>query len=151
MIRRRWSIFALSVPLMAMALACLAQDGAQAAPASSGGKILSSDRAALAPRSAKNAAPSYPDWAAAVVPVYPHALPSSGLITPKLYGIATTDAFSTVVAWYKARVHGAWSESEGGNTWSVKSSGLRIQISKNYYDESAEEKPGTRVALTKYP
>jgi hypothetical protein len=57
----------------------------------------------------------------------------------------------TVVAWYKSRVHGAWSESEGGNTWSVKSGGLRIQISRNYYDDSGTEKPGTRVALTRYP
>lgn len=93
---------------------------------------------------------SYPDWAAAVVPVYPHCLPSCGLITPKLYGIATTDNLPTVVAWYKSRVHGEWSESEGGNTWSVVSRGLRIQISANYYDESAQEKPGTRVALTRY-
>jgi hypothetical protein len=98
-----------------------------------------------------NTAPSYPDWAAAVVPAYPHALPSSGPITPKLYGIATTDHMATVVAWYKSRVHDAWSESEGGNTWSVKSGGVRIQISANFYDESGAEKPGTRVALTKYP
>ena len=101
-------------------------------------------------RAAESAAPSYPDWAAAVVPAYPHALPSSGPIAPTLYGIATADRIATVVGWYKARVHGAWSESEGGNTWSVKSRGLRIQISANYYDESGEEKPGTRVALTRY-
>ena len=99
---------------------------------------------------ADSAASSYPTWASAVVPLYPHVLPSSGLLTPKSYGIATTDQFSTVVAWYKSRVHGAWSESEGGNTWSVMSRGLRIQISLNYYDESAQEKPGTRVALTRY-
>lgn len=102
-------------------------------------------------RAADSALPSYPDWAAAVVPAYPRALPSSGPVTPKLYGIATTDHMSTVVAWYKSRVHGAWSESEGGNTWSVKSRGLRIQISANFYNESGEEKPGTRVALTRYP
>lgn len=101
-------------------------------------------------RVADSSAPSYPDWAAAVVPSYPHALPSSGPIAPTLYGIATTDRIATVVAWYKSRVHGAWSESEGGNTWSVKSRGVRIQISANYYDEAGEEKPGTRVALTKY-
>lgn len=101
-------------------------------------------------RAADNAAPSYPDWAAAVVPAYPHALPSSGPVTPTLYGIATTDRMPAVVAWYKSRVHGAWSGSEGGNTWSVKSRGLRIQISANYYDDSGEEKPGTRVALTRY-
>jgi hypothetical protein len=106
---------------------------------------------AVTVRAADSAAPSYPEWAAGIVPAYPHALPSSGLLTPKLYGIATTDHLSTVVAWYKARVHGAWSESEGGNTWSVKSRGLRIQISANFYDESGEEKPGTRVALTRYP
>ncbi len=100
-------------------------------------------------RAADSAAPSYPDWASAVVPAYPHVLPSSGPITPKLYGIATTDPMPTVVAWYKSRVHGAWAESEGGNTWSVKSGGVRIQISANYYDESAKEKPGTRVALTR--
>ena len=100
---------------------------------------------------ADSAAPSYPDWAAAVVPAYPHALPSSGPVTPKMYGIATTDPMPTVVAWYKSRVHGAWSESEGGNTWSVKSGGVRIQISANFYDESGKEKPGTRVALTRYP
>jgi hypothetical protein len=105
---------------------------------------------AVTARVADSAAPSYPDWAAAVVPVYPHVLPPSGPITPNLYGIATTDHMPTVVAWYKARVRGAWSESEGGNTWSVKSGGLRIQISANYYDESGEEKPGTRVALTRY-
>jgi hypothetical protein len=93
---------------------------------------------AVTARAADSAAPSYPEWAAAVVPAYPHALPSSGLLTPKLYGIATTDHLSTVVAWYKACVHGAWSESEGGNTWSVKSRGLRIQISANFYDESGE-------------
>ena len=101
-------------------------------------------------RPADSAAPSYPDWAAVVVPAYPHLLPSSGLVTPKTYGIATTDHMSTVVAWYKSRVDGAWSESEGGNTWSVKSHGVWIQISANYYDESGEEKPGTRVALTRY-
>jgi len=100
-------------------------------------------------RGAGSAGPSYPDWAAAVVPAYPHVLPSSGPITPNIYGIATTDQLSAVVVWYKARVHGAWSESEGGNTWSVESRGLRIQISANYYEESGEEKPGTRVALTR--
>jgi hypothetical protein len=102
-------------------------------------------------RAADSGAPSYPDWAAAVVPAYPHVLPSSGPVTSKLYGIATTDHMPTVVAWYKSRVHGAWSESEGGNTWSVKSGGVRIQISANFYDESGKEKPGTRVALTRYP
>jgi hypothetical protein len=102
-------------------------------------------------RAADNAAPSYPDWAAVVVPAYPHALPSSGPVTLKLYGIATTDHMPTVVAWYKSRVRGAWSESEGGSTWSVKSGGVRIQISANFYDESGQEKPGTRVALTRYP
>lgn len=101
-------------------------------------------------RAGDSAAPSYPDWAAAVVPAYPHALPSSGPVIPTMYAIATTDPMPTVVAWYKSRVHGAWSRSEGGNTWSVKSGGLRIQISKNYYDDSGEEKPGTRVALTRY-
>ena len=101
-------------------------------------------------RAADGPPPSYPDWAAAVVPAYPRALPSSGPVTPTLYGIATTDRMSTVVAWYKSRVHGAWSGSEGGNTWSVKSRGLRIQISANYYDDSGAEKSGTRVALTRY-
>jgi hypothetical protein len=105
---------------------------------------------AMIARGADGAASSYPDWAAAVVPAYPHALPSSGPVTPTLYGIATTDRIPTVVAWYKSRVHGAWSGSEGGNTWSVKSGGLRIQISANYYDDSGAEKPGTRVALTRY-
>jgi hypothetical protein len=79
---------------------------------------------AVTTRAADSAAPAYPDWAAAVVPAYPHALPSSGPITPNLYGIATTDHMPTVVAWYKSRVHGAWSESEGGNTWSLKSGGV---------------------------
>ena len=101
-------------------------------------------------RAADGAAPSYPDWAAAVVPAYPHALPSSGPVIPTMYGIATTDSLPVVVAWYKARVHGAWTGREGGNTWSVKSSGLRIQISRNFYDHSGNEKPGTRVALTRY-
>src|SRR5262245_54306122 len=78
-------------------------------------------------RAVDTAASSYPDWAASVVPLYPHVLPSSGLLTPKSYGIATTDDFPTVVAWYKARVHDAWSETEGGNTWQVVSRGLRIQ------------------------
>jgi len=96
-----------------------------------------------------SAASSYPDWAAAVVPVYPNALPSSGLITPKLYGISTTDALPKVVEWYKSRVHGEWTETEGGDTWSIKTGGLRIQISKNFYDDSGNEKPGTRIALTK--
>jgi hypothetical protein len=112
--------------------------------------LLVMGQAVTAP-AADSAAPSYPVWAAAVVPAYPHCLPSSGLLNPKLYGIATTDHLSTVVAWYKARVHGAWSESEGGNTWSVKSGGVRIQISRNFYDDSGNEKPGTRVALTRYP
>ena len=101
-------------------------------------------------RPADSPASSYPDWAATVVALYPHVLSSSGLVTPKTFGIATTDPMPTVVSWYKSRVHGAWSESEGGNTWSVKSRGVWIQISANYYDESAEEKPGTRVALTRY-
>jgi len=103
----------------------------------------------LAPHSAQSAATSYPGWATTVVPAYPNTLPSSGLITPNLYGIATTDPFQTVVAWYKSRVHGAWEESEGGRTWSVKSGGVRIQISANFFDESGNEKPGTRVAITK--
>ena len=111
--------------------------------------LLMMDLAATA-YAADGAAPSYPDWAAVVVPAYPHALPSSGPVIPTMYGIATTDPMPTVVAWYKSRVHGAWSGSEGGNTWSVKSGGLRIQISKNYFDDSGEEKPGTRVALTRY-
>jgi len=109
---------------------------------------------AVTARAADSAAPSYPDWAAAVVPAYPHARPWSSSIAArvqsKMYGLATTDPMPTVVAWYKARVHAAWSESEGGNTWSVKSGGLRIQISANYYDQSGEEKPGTRIALTRY-
>lgn len=46
----------------------------------------------LSARAADGAAPSYPDWAAAVVPAYPRALPSSGPVTPTLYGIATTTA-----------------------------------------------------------
>ena len=105
-------------------------------------------------RAGDGAAPSYPDWAAAVVPAYPHGRPWSSPIAArvqsKMYGLATTDLMPTVVAWYKSRVHGAWSESEGGNTWSVKSRGLRIQISANYYDESGKERPGTRIALTRY-
>ena len=56
---------------------------------------------AVTARAADSAAPSYPDWAAAVVPAYPHALPWSGPRHPKLYGIATTDLMPTVVAWYK--------------------------------------------------
>lgn len=103
---------------------------------------------------ADSATTSYPDWAAAVVPAYPHARPWSSPIAArvqsKMCGLATTDLMPTVVAWYKARVHGAWSESEGGNTWSVKSGGVRIQISRNLYDDSGNEKPGTRVALTRY-
>ncbi len=109
---------------------------------------------AIKVHAADNAAPSYPDWAAAVVPAYPNARPWSSPIAArvqsKMYGLATTDLLPTVVAWYKARVHGAWSESEGGNTWSVKSGGVRIQISRNIYDDSGNEKPGTRVALTRY-
>lgn len=105
---------------------------------------------ALPARAADSAAPSYPDWAAAVVPPYPHALPSSGPVIPTMYGIATTDSMPAVLAWYKARVKGAWSPSERGNTWSVKSGGVRIQISRNFYDDSGIEKPGTRVALTRY-
>ena len=110
---------------------------------------------AVTARAADSVAPSYPDWAAAVIPAYPHARPWSSPIAArvqsKMYGLETTDLLPVVVAWYKARVHGAWSESEGGNTWSVKSRGLRIQISANLYDDSGEEKPGTRVALTRYP
>jgi len=109
---------------------------------------------AVTARAADSAAPSYPDWAAAVVPAYPHARPWSSPIAArvqsKMYGLATTDPMPTVVAWYKARVKGAWSSSEGGNTWSVKSGGVRIQISRNFYDDSGNEKPGTRVALTRY-
>ena len=112
--------------------------------------LLVMGRAATA-RAAESAAPSYPDWAAAVVPAYPNCLLGlSGPVIPTMYGIATTDNFSTVVAWYKARVKGAWSASEGGNTWSVKSGGVRIQISNNFYDDKKSEKPGTRVALTRY-
>lgn len=103
---------------------------------------------AMTARAADSAAPSYPDWAAAVVPAYPHCLPSSGLVTPNIYGIATTDPFPTVVAWYKSRVHGAWSATEGGNTWSVKSGRVLIQISANFYDDSGKEQSGTRIALT---
>lgn len=109
---------------------------------------------AVTARAADNTAPSYPAWAAAVVPAYPNARPWSSPIAArvqsKMYGLATTDPMPTVVAWYKARVKGAWSESEGGDTWSVKSGGVRIQISRNFYDDSGNEKPGTRVALTRY-
>lgn len=109
---------------------------------------------AVTAHAADNAAPSYPNWAAAVVPVYPHARPWSSPIAArvqsKMYGLATTDQMPVVVAWYKSRVHGAWSQSEGGTTWSVKSGGVRIQISRNFYDDSGNEKPGTRVALTRY-
>jgi hypothetical protein len=115
--------------------------------------LLVMGRAATA-QAADNAAPSYPDWAAAVVPPYPHARPWSSPIAArvqsKMCGLATTDLMPTVVAWYKARVKGAWSSSEGGNTWSVKSGGVRIQISRNFYDDSGNEKPETRVALTRY-
>jgi hypothetical protein len=38
---------------------------------------------AVTARAADGAAPSYPDWAAAVVPAYPHVLPSSGPIYPE--------------------------------------------------------------------
>ena len=103
---------------------------------------------------ADNAAPAYPEWAAAVVPPYPHARPLSNPIAArvqsKMYGLATTDLMPTVVAWYRARVKGAWSPSEGGDTWSVKSGGVRIQISRNFYDDSGNEKRGTRIALTRY-
>jgi hypothetical protein len=112
--------------------------------------LLVMGRAATA-RAAGGAAPSYPAWAAAVVQPYPNCLPGlSGPVIPTMYGIATTDSLPVAVAWYKARVHGAWSGSEGGNTWSVKSGGVRIQISRNFYDDSGNEKPGTRVALTRY-
>ncbi len=92
-------------------------------------------------------APSYPNWAAAVVPAYPNCLPSSGPVGPTLYGIGTTDSMPVVLAWYKARVKGAWTSAERGNTWSVRSGGIRIQISKNLYDDDGNEKPGTRIAL----
>ena len=109
---------------------------------------------AVTARAADSAAPSYPDWAAAVVPAYPHARPWSSPIAArvqsKMYGLATTDQMPAVVTWYKARVRGAWSESEGGNTWSLKSGGVRIQISRNFYDDSGNEKPGTRIAFTRY-
>lgn len=111
--------------------------------------LLVLGRAATA-RAGGGPAPSYPNWAAAVVPAYPNCLLSSGPVIPTMYGIATTDSIAAVVAWYKARVKGAWSSSEGGNTWSVKSRGVRIQISKNYYDDENNEKAGTRVALTRY-
>jgi hypothetical protein len=91
----------------------------------------------ISSRAADSGAPSYPDWA------QPSYLPA--------LMIATTHPMPTVMAWYKSRVHGAWSESEVGNTWSVKSGGVRIQISANFYDESGKEKPATRVALTRYP
>jgi hypothetical protein len=62
---------------------------------------------AVTARAADSAAPSYPDWAAAVVPAYPHARPWSSPIAArvqsKMYGLATTDPMPTVVAWYKAR------------------------------------------------
>ncbi len=110
---------------------------------------------AVSTRAEDSAAPSYPDWAAAVVPAYPNARPWSSPIAArvqsKMYGLATTDKMPTVVAWYKSRVHGAWSESEGGNTWTVKTSGVRIQISANIFDESGKQRPGTRIALTRYP
>ncbi len=102
----------------------------------------------MSARAADTAAPSYPAWAAAVVPAYPHCLPSSGPVTPNIYGIATNDRMPIVVAWYKSRVHGAWSASEGGNTWSVKSGDVLIQISANFYDDSGKEQSGTRIALT---
>ena len=109
---------------------------------------------AVTARAGDSAAPSYPDWAAAVVPPYPHARawssPIAARVQSKMYGLATTDLMPTVVAWYKARVKGAWAPSEGGDTWSVKSGGVRIQISRNFYDDSGNEKPGTSVALTRY-
>lgn len=103
----------------------------------------------LAAHPAQSDTSSYPGWAAAVVPVYPNSLPRSGLIVATMYAVATTDSFQTVVAWYKSRVKGAWSEAEGGATWSVKTGGIRIHISANYFDDAGNEKPGTRVAITK--
>ncbi|MGH8253152.1 MAG: hypothetical protein ACRES2_03870 [Steroidobacteraceae bacterium] len=103
----------------------------------------------LASPATYSAAPAYPGWAAAVVPVYPNMLPSGNFIIPTMYNIATTDSFPTVVAWYKSRVQGAWTDSEGGHTWSVKTGGVRIQVSENYFDDSGNQKPGTRVAITK--
>lgn len=103
----------------------------------------------LASHSSASAEGSYPGWAAAVVPVYPHSLSRSGLVLPTIYNVATTDSFQAVVAWYKSRVNGAWESAEGGHTWQVKSGGIRIQISANYFDDSGNEKPGTRVAITK--
>ncbi len=106
---------------------------------------------AIPKRAANSGAPSYPEWAAAIVPAYPNVLPSSGPRTPYFYGIETTDAFPTVVAWYKARVHGAWSSSERETTWTVKVGNVRIQVSKNILDDSGEMKTGTRVAITRRP
>ena len=102
----------------------------------------------LASHPTHSATPPYPAWAAAVAPDYPNALPSSGLVLPNVYNVATTDRFETVVAWYKSRVRGAWAETEGGNTWYVKIGGVEIQVSRNFYDDSGNEKPGTRVAIT---
>jgi len=100
----------------------------------------------LAAHPALSGTPSYPAWAASVVPVYPNALPESGLVVPNIYGMATTDPFEKVVAWYKSRVQGAWTDAEEGNTWQIRTGGIHIQISRNYFD--GNEKPGTRVAIT---
>ena len=105
---------------------------------------------AVTARAGGGAAPSYPSWAAAVVPAYPNCVPSSGPVAPTLYGIGTTDSMPVVVAWYKARVKGAWRSTEGGDTWSVRSGGVLIQISKNLYDDDGNEKPGTRIALSRH-
>ena len=128
--------------LIVAALTCPVQSECQSSPASLGGESPSS--------SVSVAAPSYPDWAAAVVAAYPNALPSSGPVAPNIYGIATTDALATVVAWYKSRVHGDWKSTEGGDSWSVKAGDVRIQISKNIDEDSGKEKPGTRIGLYKY-
>lgn len=60
---------------------------------------------AVTAHAADNAAPSYPNWAAVVVPAYPHARPWSSPIAArvqsKMYGLVTTDQMPAVVAWYK--------------------------------------------------
>ena len=134
-----------AIPGLIIIVACFGFAGSS--PVSGG----TGNSTAVSAHAAEGAAPSYPGWAAAVVPAYPHCLPSSGPVTRNIYGIATADSFPTVVAWYKSRVHSAWEQSEGGNTWSVKSGGVRIQVSANYYDDSGNEKPGTRVAITTHP
>ena len=122
----------------ALALALVLPWGCSSKSASSESATANSPAANLAAAqpNAQSDSGSYPSWAAAVVPDYPH-VKSQSLVPGGLFQIETNDDPAAVFAWYKARVPGTWGsndpESPGNaSEWSNDNArGIAIEIQKS--------------------